>query len=236
MSILTEVTLKNEIIVQNKYYTSGLREQTINNYYQKNKHKIIKETNNRPITLVIAYDTNEFVIRRNINEKLIYLNNENFDKLVHGRIASMFVELGSPTNLWCIDIDPGKNVKENETKKAVEDLVLFFDEMYDKGYMKYDGLRITSTSRGYHIFATMKQRYAYEKNYNNAFEALQVFKKDYVIDKRRDNEDQIILDLSVMKRRGSHVIPNALNRNGLICMDVTENWETFKRSDAIVRS
>ena len=62
-------------------------------------------------------------------------------------------------------------------------------------------------------------------------------RKNYRVSSRlRKDESVINLDLTPMYHRGSHTVPWALNRNGLICMDVTKNIQRFQRKDAIVKN
>lgn len=233
--ILAEATKGNEVIVRNKYYPEGLREQSILKHYQQFKKEILSETFKKPVILLIATNVNEYAVKRNYENGLIYLDHDNYDKLIHGRTISMFSEIGSPTNVYCVDIDPGYNVPEEETKVAVGDVLEVFNKLYEHGWLKHKGIRITSTSRGYHVYGFMKRRDSQDNNLEHIRKELEPLKKKYLIDTRRKYETEIVLDLSPMKRRGSHVVPYALNRNGLMCMDVTKTFDKFKRQDAIIK-
>ena len=60
------------------------------------------------------------------------------------------------------------------------------------------------------------------------------FSRKYLIDKRSPSNKLINLDLVPNVYKGSHTIPNALCRNGLVCTDVTDNWKTFDRNSSIL--
>lgn len=233
--IFFEDNIKNKILIKNKYYRDGLLEKTVLHYYLKNKKEILKEINNRPIVLVICTDVNTFVFKRKDENELIFLNNKNYEHYIKDRVISLFVELGSPTNLWCIDIDPGSKVPESKLKNAVGDAVGFFENLEEMGWLKRNGIRVISTSSGYHVFGTMKRKDTYENNLQNILYFLEPYSKKYTINKRRTNENEIIFDLAVMRRRGCHVVPYSLNRNGLICTDVTNNWPWFKKQQSILK-
>lgn len=230
---ISEASNRNPYLIQNIYYPSGLNEQRILNHYHTYKKQILNEVE-KPVILVIGTGLNEYVIKRNMNEQPIYLTDKNYDQIIHGRVISLFVELGSPTNKWCFDIDPGNRVKDQESKKALSNVIELVSSLWEMGLTKFKQPRITNTSRGYHVFTIMKTRNTYEKNYQNALKQLSPLENKYIINKRRTNENEIIIDLSPMRRRGSHVVPYALNRNGLMCMDITKNWDKFNRKDAII--
>lgn len=230
---LNEITSGNEIVVLNQYYPKGLREQDVLNHYKKYKKEILSEVKDRPIILVIATNVNEFIVKRVMNGGPIHLTSSNYDQILHGRVISLFVELGSPTNTWCIDIDPGKKVQPAKAKDALEDVIQLFDDLQEHGWMRsYNAVRVTSTSRGYHVFGVMNRRDTYENNSRALLNLLKALEGKWVVNKRRTDEQDVILDLAVMRRRGSHVVPYALNRNGLMCMDITKSWNQFKYTDA----
>ena len=227
---------KNAIVVKNVYYPDpdGLRELTIKEHYQKYKEQILKEVGNHPVVFAIATDVNQFVIRRLYKNREVILNYTNYDFFMHGRVISIFVELGYISNLWLVDIDPGKLVSEEETKDALEKIIEVFRTLWQKGYSKDKEPRVISTSRGYHVLANMKKRGSSENNIHELLPFLKSLEDKYIVNKMRNSERDIVIDLSVMKKRGSHVVPFALNRNGLMAMDITTKWKNFKREDAIV--
>jgi hypothetical protein len=229
--------MSNNIIVQNKFYPSGLREHDVLHHYAKYKHQILKEVRNRPLTLVIATDINKHVFRRNIQGRPIYLNKSNYDKILNGRIISIFAELGSPTNIWCIDIDIPHNTKINDTdiRTAIEDMIKVYENIYENGYMRTaKDIRITSTSTGYHIFGKMKRRDSSLNNKLNLEHFLKNIPNHYVLNGNKYKDRDIIIDTSIMRHRGSYVVPYGLNRNGLMCVDVTNTWKQFNKINAII--
>jgi len=227
----------NEVLIKNKYYPSGLREKEINKYYQTHKDSILLETNNKNVVLVIAVDTNKNIIKRNINNKPIRLNEENYSKIIHPRVISIFTEMKPITNLWCIDIDSGGNVSEKNMKEAVKDVLKIFYKLYEKGFTASNKhfYRITSTASGYHVFGYMHDFKTLDKNYEMAEEFFSPLSKKYVFNSKKYKSTDIIIDLSPMRKRGSYQTPWALCRNGLICMDITYYLENFKRTDAIFK-
>ena len=230
----------NDIIVRNKYYPDGLTEESIQSHYIKYQTEILNETKMHPIVLAIATGTNQYVIRRNNHDGTpIVLSSNNYSKYMNGRTISAFVELGNISNIWHIDIDPGDNVTEKETKDCLFELVTVIEKnLFQKGFTVLSNpVRITSTSTGYHVFIKMARTQSGINNLDDLKMWLYSvpFKKKYLINDKRKDSKQINLDLSVMNRRGSYVIPYALNRNGLMVKDVTKNWTKFQRKDAIIK-
>lgn len=225
---------KNAIIVKNVYYPDGLLELTIKEHYQKYKEQILKEADKHPIVFAIATDVNTFVIRRLYKGKVVTLNRINYDFFMHGRVISIFAELGYISNVWLVDIDPGKLVSEEETKEALEKVIEIFRNLWQKGYSRDKEPRVISTSRGYHVIANMKDRGSSENNIKRFLPFLKPLEDKYIVNKMRKSERDIVIDLSVMKKRGSHVVPFSLNRNGLMAMDISKTWKRFRRRSATI--
>jgi len=225
---------KNAVIVKNVYYPDGLHELTIKEHYKKYKEQILKEVDKHPVVFAISTDVNQFVIRRLYKNRVVTLNRINYDFFMHGRVVSIFVELGYISNLWLVDIDPGKLVSEEETKDALEKVIEVFRNLWQKGYSKDKEPRIISTSRGYHVLANMKKRGSSESNINELLPFLKSLEDKYIVNKMRKSERDIVIDLSVMKKRGSHVVPYSLNRNGLMAMDISKTWKRFSRRSATI--
>jgi len=228
--------MSNEILIKNKYYPSGLREKDIHKYYTEMKIPIFYETADRNVILLIATDENKFVVRRNLNNSPIKLSITNYEKIIHPRVVSIFVETPELGNIWCIDIDSGGSVSEKDLKECVKDVIKIFDKLYEKGYTLYKNYyRVTSTASGYHVFGYMNKNRTAEQNYELAEEYFSNLDKKYVFNKKKYSSSDIIIDLSPMRRRGSYQVPWALCKNGLICMDVTKNLDKFKRTQAIIK-
>lgn len=229
--------MSNDIIVSNNYYKE-LREDDIRKHYLKYKEYILKEINKRPLVLFLAPTTNHLIVRRNIDGQTIILTDKNYEQILHGRVLSIAVEVGSITDMWFVDIDPGSRVKKQELLSVVKVVVDSFLEKYQIGEAIWKYPRVLNTSTGFHIEMRMKSRSNTKKIQEEIKNYLEKIFKNYdniLINKRKNSENQISLDLTSLNKRGSRVVPYALNRNGLMCMDITKVWPKFKFSDAKIK-
>ena len=218
----------NVIIIRNEYYPDGLKEERVWNYYLKNKNKIIKEAANRPIIIFLfVSENNSIILRRTRSNESITLNKENYEKVISGRSVSLSVE--NIGGYYCIDIDSKENVKEEDKKQAVQDIL----DIYKK-LPEVKKIRVTSSSSGYHVYGYLVKQVSPDTAINILKKHLEFSLKDkYGIGQRIDSSDKdIVLDFAPMYSRGSHTLPGSLNRNGTICLDITKNWKTFDRISA----
>jgi len=226
---------KNEILVKNKYYPDGLRENEVVKYHHKNKSVILNEIGKSRAVLCIATDINKYVILRKFKGRDIYLTENNFDVFIHSRIISIFKEMNYITNEWCIDIDAGIKTPENKIKETVSETLNVFRQLYELGWIDNlkENIRIVNTSTGYHVLGYMKKR----ESITNCYEDIKYFFADLKNKYYKERgESNISIDFSVMKPRGCRVVVGSLNRNGLACLDVTKYWKSFERFDAIIKN
>jgi hypothetical protein len=221
------------IVVQNKYYPIGLTEEKVWLHYSVNKDSIIKEVNKRPVILFVFVDTNRWIVKRNINNATITLTNNSYDKLITGRTVSVSVEREKLASYLCIDIDPGEKVTEIQLKDCIEDIL---NSAISKSPL-INNHRIVSTAKSYHVYFYLRKK----MNINSARSLLEKiltmdFSDRYLINKKGPTKgNKINLDLTPTMYRGSHTVMNALCRNGLIAMDVTDTWKSFNHTMAILK-
>lgn len=222
------------IVIQNEYYKKGLTELQVWNHYKKYKRKILSEIGDRPVMLFIFVDVNTPIIRRFYRFKEIRLNNKNYEKYIHGRTVSIAVEQErNKLKYFCVDIDAGSRITEDEKKECVGDILRVFDSLKN-----VKRKRIISSANSYHVYGYLTSSFKNNEAVYFLRDKLNSDKKirnSYKISSRlRTDESVINLDLSPMYTRGSHTVPWALARNGLICMDITKNWKSFNRKDAVI--
>lgn len=223
----------NTVIIRNAYYPQGLTEQQIWDHYQKYKNKILNEISGRPVLLFIAPEENQIVIRRFLKHRLIKLSPNNYDNIINGRTVSISVECGVTLEKLIVDIDVTVVTPTSMTLDAVGDVINVF-----KKIPEVDKIKVFMTGQGFHVYGMLKGKMNYVKAINIVKKNLtySVGDKYSIGEKRKETLRKFInLDVSPMYSRGSYVVPYSLNRNGLICADVTKNWKTVKRSDMIVK-
>ena len=218
------------ILIKNEFYPNGLTERMVHNHYIKNEKKILEELDFRPVILFISTKPNELIVKRNLGNNPIILDHTNFLEVVHGRVLSLSVERGETARYFCVDIDSGPTPNEAKLKKAVEDVLKSSISVPSSKY------KIISTSSGYHIYFYLKRPLPIRTAHQLLKTALIMeFSDKYIVDGKVPTGDEIKLDTTPTRYRGSHVVPNALCRNGLIAMDVTKTIKVFNRRDAIIK-
>ncbi len=234
--MMTKPTDPKKIVLKNEYYPNGLTAQDLYDYYsdKTTKKTIIKECNKKPVILFMSmnYQQNLVVKRKSPESDHIILDNETYDKFINGYTVSISSETFSQekTNIIIIDVDPiGDEVSEDEIKESLTDLIDFFKLPY----------RITNTQTGYHIYFKSKKSFSLSQIKEVIAEKLlEKFSEKYMINykgKSKNAAYPINFDLSPMNKRGSAVVVGALNRNGLICMDITKTYKTFQREDSKIK-
>lgn len=225
-----------KIVLTNKYYPNGLTTKSVYDYYIFNKEKILKECGNQPVLIFYMFDKNsDFTVKRNMNNKLIHLTSENYDNVISGYSISISKEISNNnmTDLIVLDIDPVHyNVQENKVKECVSDILKLFSSN------KY---KITNSSSGYHIYIKLKSPENLDSVREIVLKTLQKqLSQKYLINDRTsakkliDVKKEINIDLSSMYKKGSITVENSLNRNGLICKDVTKIIKSFNRDSCVI--
>jgi len=227
-----EPTNPDTIVIKNEYYPSGLTQKMVWDHYQNNKIKLLRELANRVAILFIFINENDYIIRRFIDYKLIYITPKNYNYIISGRTVSISVETPDKLDYFCLDIDPVKSVTEDEKKEAVKHVIDLYTSI-----SQVTRIRVVSTSSGYHVYGYLKTKMDNSVAINFLRKKMLMnFSDTYGIGERRKNtKNKIVIDFTPMYHRGSHVVPFALNRNGLMCMDITKNWESFNRKESVIK-
>lgn len=235
--MMTKPTDPNKIIMKNEYYPNGLTTQNLYDYYSDKevKKNIITECNKRPVILFMSMNPKQtMVVKRKGNDaKDIILNDKEYDTYINGYTVSISVEnyTKNTSNIFIIDIDPlNEDVSYSEVKGSVNDLVKFFNLPH----------RIINTQKGFHVYFRTKEEFNVIRIKELLGERLlEKFSEKYMINYKGSKKNAsypINFDFSPMNNRGSSVVPGALNRNGLKCMDITKTFKTFKLEDSIIKT
>jgi len=118
------------VIIKNKFYTKGLKEIDVWNYYNDVKGVLLKETINRNLMVAIMTDVNKPVLRRKFDQGgVIRLTQSNFDTIITGRTISIHSSMGSYENFAILDIDIDPSDSFSWAKKVTADV---YDFVMDK--------------------------------------------------------------------------------------------------------
>jgi len=225
-------TLKHPdtILIKNSFYPKGLSEFDIFSYYSKNKDKLLEEVKNRNLLFFIATNTNNFVVKRKLNEKFIKMNNENFDKLMHGRIVSVHSTMGQNESFGIIDVDcKNFNIAKETTIKV-------YNYIVDKiSFIKSCKIRFTGKS-SFHIVCSIgrnsnidsiRMLLRRELNWSNVITGVTIGCRG------GRSGDTVNLDLSPNKLNGAFITRHSLSVLGLCCTEIDyDNINSFKKEDA----
>ena len=222
----------NTVVIRNKFYPKGLTEQEVWDYYDKNRYKLLDETKNKNLAVVIMVDENKPVIRKNVGGRPIRLTPQNYDKLVNGRTVTFYSEMRPYEQYGIIDIDTDDGFEwAKKYTAAVYDYVMDEMPLVKKAQIRYTG------KTSFHIICDfgkkMKTEVIYfllEKFLRNSDLA-----KVYTIERKR-RPGVPNLDLSPNKLRGNYITLHSLSVVGLRCMEVPYNkLKSFKQNDARIK-
>ncbi len=222
------------IVIQNRFYSKGLREIDIWNYYQSVKKTIIQETRYRDLMFFIMAEKNKPIVRRKWKEGFIRLNPSNYDTIITGRTVSLHSSMGGYEDFGIIDIDihPNDGFRwSKEVTRRVYDFVM--DKM---PIIRTASIRFTGKD-SFHIkceFAKKMKidviRFLLEK-----FLRESELSKVYTIQaKRRAGVPN--LDMSPNKIRGNFITLGSLSILGLKCQNVDyRNLMSFNPRQAVIK-
>lgn len=207
------------IIIKNKFYTKGLTEAQIWQYYQAAKQPLIKEVFGRNIMVAIMTDVNKPILRRKFDQgSTIRLTPSNYDTVITGRTSTIYPEMGPYETFGIIDIDihPGDGFAW--AKKVTADV---FDYVMDKmPVVRTAEIRYTGKT-SFHI----KCDFGRKMKIDAIRFLLQKFLREsdlakvYTIAGKR-SAGIPNLDLSPNKIRGNFIAKHSLSVWGLKCMEV----------------
>jgi len=209
----------NTIVIQNRFYSQGLREIDIWNYYQKAKTNIIRETKSRDVMFFIMVDKNKPIVRRKGTQGLIRLNPTNYDTVITGRTVSLHSAMGAIEDFGIIDIDvdPSDGFRwSKEVTRRVYDFVMDKMPIIRTAQIRFTG------KQSFHIKCDFgrKMKIDVVRFLLAKFLRESELSKVYTIEgKRRPGIPN--LDMAPNKIRGNYITLNSLSVWGLKCMEVS---------------
>ena len=206
------------IIVKNEFYPSGLTENDVWNYYQKNKSFIIKESFPRDVMLAIMVKQNEYILKRKTSDgKFLQLTNSTYDTLMHGRTITVYNIMKFYESFGIIDIDFDQF---DVCKQAAADV---YDSILEAPFTNKAHIKFTG-KEGFHIICEFKRKGKIDairfllKNHLSRDMRL----KKYTIEQKRTSKTPN-LDLSPNKLNGAYIATHSLSVIGLKCEIINYN-------------
>jgi hypothetical protein len=205
------------LIVRNKYYSKGLTELDVYNYYLKNKWKLIKTLNNRTVYFNLAVGLNQTIIRRKgKGGEYFYLNSRNYEDTITGRTLVIISQMEYSENFGIIDIDVDNF---DIAKDAANDVY----EFLDKGGIDFvSSFQIRFTGKtSFHIFCNFHRKKNIDLTrqlFRSALHNSDLTRKYTVAAKRIKGIAN--LDLAINKNKGGFITLGSLSELGLPCTEV----------------
>jgi hypothetical protein len=186
-------------------------------YYSNNalQQKLYDAVKSKPVMTVNDY-TGSHVVRRNddTGSPLAATSPKDFQEWARKHMVEVHGVHGKTTKELIVDLDPGKNVSWEETKKltqAVADKMKSLDGVNDVG-VQFSG------GRGFYVRGYLDTR----RMIDNARKSLQedlgdVLEQQELATLHKPKDDQIRLDISTLHNKGSVRAPYSLNADtGLV--------------------
>jgi hypothetical protein len=210
------------IVVQNEFYSKGLREIDVWNHYQTVKQRLLKEVMNRNVMFGIATDLNSVVLRRKgAGQDYIRLTHENYDTLITGRTLTVYSEMNPYERFGIVDIDVDPYDGWKWARKVAHDT---YEYLVDKvPFISTVKIRYTGKT-SFHIVCDFGRKNKIDSIrflLDRTLRKSPLIKVYTVEAKRRPGVPN--LDLSPNKIRGAYITLGSLSTIGLKCMEVDYN-------------
>lgn len=211
------------VILKNKYYTRGLTELDVWNYYQSVKPKLLKEVSNRDLMVVLMTDLNKPIIRRKFDKgSYIKLTPENYDNIISGRTLSIHSSMGSYEDFSIIDVDLHES---DGFRWAIDATKNVYNYVIDKiPIIQKATIRFTGKT-SFHIvcYYGRKLKTDSSKFLLTKFLRESPLSKVYTINEKKAMPGVPNLDLNRNCLRCNYITLHSLSMTGLRCMEVPFN-------------
>lgn len=209
------------IVPPNDFYSSGLTEHDIWEYYDSVKEKLAPQLYGSPVTTVIVTPTG-LVVRRNdskTKEPIRVESVEDFDRLNNGRAVEFHKAMGKTTNMVWVDLDPREGYP---WPKVIDAAIVVRDSLM--GFNGIENVRIAfSGNRGFHVRGFLAEPMDIDEARRMVIQRLEsevVPRVEGATTGFTDKPDAIRLDVSTLHSAGSLRVPWSLNaKTGLMALD-----------------
>lgn len=204
------------VVVSNRFYPKGLTEKQIYDYYIMNKHNIIKWIDGRQVSFFLEVENSKPVVIRKYKSNPIFLNSENYEKLITGRTLSIYTQMPTISKYFVVDVDGGPGVSFSDVVKAsvkAQKLLMGFN------VIKYETL--FTSSLGVHLIGHTNNHLTPKKTILNLTEMLSA-QDEYLVNIKGRKPGSINYDLSPNNEKALHLCRYSLTKDGLICDDISQ--------------
>lgn len=217
-----------EVLIDSPY--GKLTKQDIYDYYTNPKIKRrLLELRGQEIITRQNFDPETIVLRRKDPKgQFLKLTPKTYEQLVEKRLTEIHPVFGKETDTVVVDIDPGKSVPWNKTKATVQRVA----ERLQQALPIKDVTVQFSGNRGFYVKGRLPKKEDIDVVRSRLRRALEQLLSNEVV-AHPPQPDQIRLDLSPMKFRGSYKAPYSLDaRTGLVAAPLPlHKLPTVKKQD-----
>lgn len=218
----------DSIVLKNRFYSSGLTENDIYEYYRNNRNGIIDQVKNRDLMFIIFTEENKPIIKKKHKGRQIQLTPKNYEEMITGRTVSIHSTMNQYEDIAIVDVDSDD---WKDAKIATFDI---YDELMNIPFIRTVQIRYTGKS-SFHLFCTLARKIRIDstrallENYLNKSKKL---RSKYTIQKRRERGTPNI-DLYRNVKGANFITLYSLSVWGLKCVDVPYNkLKSFRQNDA----
>jgi DNA ligase D-like protein (predicted 3'-phosphoesterase) len=207
------------VVEPNEWYSKGLTEKDVWNYYDKVKRDIVEFYEEYDLDTMIIIQTDGEVIKRPEAIRTV----KDFDKWNTGRCLEFHFALKDKTPFVYCDLDPKEDFSFEDVKKIANELISKLEDWEEISEVRC----VFSGSKGFHL-------YGYLKSTMLTGEAREQMKKllNEYISERGDERlttgvtkeaNSMRLDTSTLHETGGLRVPGSLSmKTGLRCMEVPD--------------
>lgn len=206
------------IIPKNSFYPNGLREIDIYNHWIEHKSEVLSQLLNRNY-MEVRKTTKGFVyLRRGKDFKPLRLTPDNFEDAITGRTVELHGEFKERDYLAYIDIDPHFSSLQKNLLHAKRYALLILKLLKHSPFSLERVEVAFSGNKGFHIFLYHTKQYPIDDLRRGYREFLErSFKDDPVATTSVAKADQVRLDTTLIKRRGTFKCVYSLDRRTGLC-------------------
>ena len=222
-----------QIIIKNKFFSDGLTESDIYDYWMKNKYDILRNLEGSHSIFYICGNYDKEIVRRylKVNER-IKLTSENYDRIMNGRIIGVLRVFDVGSDFGIVDIDSKKSVEDISPAADFNDTKYLAGQVYD--YLsKFFKCQLFYTGKnGFHIKVFFNTKFRMDQIKEILTQKIKDSSLKQYFGERTNRNPNI--DLSPNMKNGGFVVQGSLNRIGLPCTLLKrEDLSNFKREQLI---
>jgi len=220
------------IVLKNRFYSRGMSEKNLYDYYQKIRGPLIEQVKGRDVMFAILAGLNKPILKRKASGKFIILTPSNYDKIITGRTISVYSTMKYYEDIAIVDIDADNF---EQSKQPTLDV---YNALNGANFIRDLSIRYTGKT-GFHIFCEIVRK--------TKIDSARLLLEQYLLTKKEVTSQYTIaakrtkgipnIDLwASNKKNGAFISLHSLSIIGLRCMKVQPTQlQSFRPEQARIR-